>query len=526
MFKKLVGFLLTICLLFSCASSLVACDRGDGGKGTKVEVRNTLSECTVNILFAVEEMPYDATSVETAVNNQLKKDGKPYKVHFEYTSHSNYAVTIGDYCKSGYDGAWSHVTTIQALIEQEIIKTDIMPYLDVWGSKIKQEVSAAALAQFTNYKTNKLYAIPRDMPTANDRSRVTIREDWMKEAGLNKVTTIEELDQYLAYCQNKNVGTSGFHSLMLGCGNVHLLREYCPSYYFPIDDGYYSIYVDIDSNDYKVKCMYNTEAFTAWVAKANEYMANGYVSKDSITSTENYFYNGLSAALPSYSTVKMSERIDAFKNVNPSADLYEAFIESEDNPKVVFFAADNCMVALSQSTHTEEFIDFLSWTKNQKNHDLLTLGVEGVNYYLTSNGRVSYVNPANSSQIIPQNKRFYTYNPYYAFNDIDYQRFSANLSDEYVDMVKNCQKDDLNGQPENYILSPLCGFNVQETSAYKTAYNRVSAALAMFGSLVDGKSGVDEISEFVSKVNANGMSDLIAEVQKQLDDYIDKKNIR
>lgn len=250
------------------------------------------------------------------------------------------------------------------------------------------------------------------------------------------------------------------------------------------------------------------------------------ISTNPLSSTENYFYNGLAAALPSYSTVKMSERIDAFKNVNPAADLYEAFIESEENPKVVFFAADNCMVALSQSAHTEEFIDFLSWTKNQKNHDLVTLGVEGVNYYLTSNGRVTYVNPENPSQTIPLNKRFFTYNPYYAFNDVDYQRFSSNLSDEYVEMVKNCQKNNSDGTPENYILSPLCGFNVQETTAYKTAYNRVLSTLAMFSSLVNGKSGVDEISDFVSKVNANGMADLIAEVQRQLDEYVQAKNIK
>lgn len=263
------------------------------------------------------------------------------------------------------------------------------------------------------------------------------------------------------------------------------------------------VYVDIDDPSYKVKSMYNTEAFEMWVNKSQEYFNSGYTTNKAITSTETQFYNGLAAALPSYSTVKMSERIDAFKLINEGGELYEAFIEDEDNMKVVFTAADNCMVALSQSEHTEEFIDFLNWTKDQTRHDLVTLGVEGVNYYLTENGRITYVNPANPLEKIAKEKRFAIYNPYYAFNDIDYQRFSANLSEEYVTSIKTMQTDDSDGEPLNYILSPLCGFNIQETSEYKTAYNKMITAAAMFDSLANGNKVDDSttIQAIIASVN-------------------------
>ena len=529
MLKKMVGRIATVALAAVCALSVSACaprDSGNSGDGNNepVDVRDTLESCTVNILFAVQETPYDADAVERAVNNQLKKDGKPYEVHFEYTAHNNYSVTIGDYCKQGYDGAWSHVTNIQSLISQEIIKTNLGPYLDVWGQDIKADVKDYQFAQFTDIGTGNIYAIPRDMPTADDRARVTIRADWMEQAGLDSVKSVAELDDYLSYCQEANSGTDGFYALMLGEQNAHLLREYCPSYYFPIQDGSYSIYIDINDPTYTVKSMYTTEAFSAWVAKAKEYVLNGYVSTQNISSTENYFYNGLSAALPSYSVVKMSERVDAFKQANPEGELYEVFFESENNKKVVFFGADNCMVALSQSKHTEEFIDFLNWTKDQDNHDLVCFGVEGTNYYLTDDGRFSYVNPDNESETIPVSKRYAIYNPYYAFNDIDYLRFSANLSDEYVDSVVNCQKNDESGNPENYILSPLCGFNVQETEAYKTAHTKVTNAIAAFTGLTNGKGELSEIAGLIASAQAAGIDELIAEVQRQVNEYLQLKN--
>ena len=315
---------------------------------------------------------------------------------------------------------------------------------------------------------------------------------------------------------------------MLGELNSHLTREYCPTYYFPISDNNFMVYVDIDEKPYKVKSMYNTEAFEMWVAKAAEYFNLGYTTNKSISSTEQQFYNGLAAALPSYSTVKMSERIDAFKLINEGGELYEAFFEDEDNQKVVFTAADNCMVALSQSTHTEEFIDFLNWTKDQTRHDLVSLGVEGVNYYLTENGRISYVNPNNPTEKIPLEKRFAIYNPYYAFNDINYQRFSSNLSDEYVESIKTMQINDEDGNPVNYILSPLCGFNIKETTEYKTAYNRMISAAAMFSTLTNGTSNNADttISALIASVNKdNCMQNLINVVQTQIDEYVAAKGL-
>lgn len=501
--------------------------KGGGTSDEVVNVRDKLSNVVVNLLFAVENAPADAANVEKAINNQLKKDGKPYTVHFEYTAHENYSVTVGEYAKAGYDGAWTHVSKIQNLLQQKIIKTDLIPYIDVWGSKLKEYIPQSAFDQFTNYKTNKLYAIPRNMPTANDRQRMTIRTDWMKEAGLTKVTTLEELDTYLSYCQNRE-NPDGFYSLMVGYSNAHILREVAPSYYFPINDDKYTVYVDINDPTYTVKAMYKTEAFQAWTAKVNEYVQNGYISSKTISNTENYLYNGLTAALPSYSVVKMSERIDSFVSINPEVNLYEACFESDDNLKVEFYGADNCMVSLANSKNVEEFVDFMNWTKNQKNHDLMCFGVEGVNYYLDAKGNYTYINPDDSSERIPQNKRYAMYNPYYAFNDINFQRFSVNLTDEYIEMVKNCETDDEQGNPVNYIKSPLVGFNIEETTAYKTSYLKVSRAFSIFESLTNGGASdfAAATSDLIASINNNGIDDLISEVQRQINEFCDAKKLK
>ena len=528
--KKAMSVLMCLLLCLGACVASFGCGRGGeddngGGKEPEITVREELKDTTVRILLPAVSTVYDHINVTKAINKELLKAGKPYKVAIEYASDTNYSVTLEDKAKEGYDVAWSHVDNVQDLIAKEVIKTNLMPYMEKWGQKILDEVPEYAFAQFTNYSTGGLFAIPRHMPSADDRSRLLVRKDWMSEAGIQEIKDIKTLDKYFNAVKTKyGADTKGFFTLFPDSGNVHLLREIAPTFYFPCGSDTYPIYVDVSAENLEVKNFLKTREFRQWVEKCRSYVTAGIAPSDpGSNKPENMFYAGLTGAISDYSVVKLSERILNFKQNQPNGELYDVFLESESNKKWVMRGGDNCMVVLSNSENVEEVMDFFSWTKNQKNHDLVTLGVEGVNYYLTEKGRITFVDP-ETGDIISENKRFCVNAPYWAYNDLTYQRWSAEIDDAWIEETVNWEKDDAQGNPENYNISPLNGFNIYPTTAYKIAFQKVSDKMSMMATLLQGRTDPSQIEKMVAETDANGMNDLIAEVQRQINEFLASKN--
>lgn len=520
--RSFLCIVLCLVLLFAAAGCGEQ-SNNNGGDEESVVVRDELSATTVRILLPAPTAVYDHINVTKAINQALLKAGKPYKVAIEYASDTNYSVTLEDKAKEGYDVAWTHVDNIQDLLSKEVIKTNLMPYMEKWGEKILQDVPEHSFAQFTDPKTNYLYAIPRHMPTADDRSRLLVRKDWMEEAGIEEIKTIQVLDQYFNAVKTKYGTGQGFYTLFPDSGNVHLLREIAPTFYFPCGSDTYPIYVDVSEERLVVRNFLKTTEFRRWVEKCRSYVESGIAPRDpGSNKPENMFYAGLCGAISDYSVVKLSERIGAFKQNQTDGELYDVFLESETNKKWVMRGGDNCMVVLKNSKNVEEVMDFFAWTKNQENHDLVTLGVENVNYYLTENGRVTFKNP-ETGEIIPENKRFSVNAPYWAYNDITYQRWSDQISDEWIEETTNWEKDNEDGTPANYNLSPLNGFNIYPTNAYKVAFQKVSDKMSMMPTLLMGRTDPNEIAKMVADTDANGMDDLIREVQRQIDEFLSYK---
>ena len=516
--KKILCILISIllyCTLFACGDV-----KPDDNDLDDVTVRTSLKSSTVNILLMVTEIPADANNVTAAINRELLKNGKPYSVNIEYASDTNYSVTLEERAKNGYDAAWSHVDNVADLLAKNVIKNNLMPYMDAWGQAILNDVPEYAFNQFTSIANGGLYAIPRHMPTADDRSRLLIRKDWMQEAGLTEIKNIATLDQYFNYIKTEYGNQTGFYSLWPDSGNVHLLREICPTYYFPCGSDTYPVYVDISKEPLQVKNFFQTEEFATWVNKSYSYVQQGYSpSNPGSSRPESLFSLGLTGAISDYSVVKLSERILSFKKNQPDGELYDVFLESESNKKIVMRGGDNCMVVLSQSQNVEEVVDFFAWMKNQNNHDLMTLGVKNENYYLTTGGKITFTKDGIT---IPENKRFYINAPYWAYNDISYTRWSEFIDDAWIEETVNWEKNDANGNPENYVVSPLAGFNIYPTSAYKIAFEKVNNKMAMVTTLLQGRTNPSEIQKLITDTNAAGISDLIAEVQRQIDEYLVK----
>ena len=513
--------------------------------------------------------PRDIENVERAINAKLAKDGKPYSIDFEFVTQSNnYLTTVESMARSGYDAAWAHIDFISDMLQRGVIKSNIKPYLDRWGQKLYEEIPDYAFEQVTS-ADGSIYAIPRHAPMANDREILMVREDWMDEYEIEEMTDLATFNEYLAAAQTANGSTAGFAAHM--GENSFLLRQYAPNFFFPVySEQKRPIYIDINDPEYTVRSFYNTQNFLDMCAQAYAWYGAGYLPPSSVNSIDTQFNSGLTAGIIEYSVLKMTERIDSFKAANTTGRLYDFFIQetqqkylsaapqaddpeySSDEanavveiPKVVFRGVDNMMVPLRYSEHTEEFVDFMCWTKNQENYDLVNYGVEGENFYLTQDdpstpdvdesGRLTFTDPVTGQQI-PDDKRFLMDMPYWAINDIDYMRYSEHLSEEYINSIKNWEgtyQDGENAGEPNYITSPLIGFTIENTPEYLRAKAAVDAVDGIVNSMVGGSRDTQEMQsdgrtlyeKLLTDLQAeNAMQDLIAEVQRQVDAFIANKN--
>lgn len=568
--KRFLSLILAGVTGISCMSFLSACSKdGGGGGGTTlkpIEVAE-LRETTVKIAFRGEEAN-DVDNVVKAINADLKKDGRPYSVEFEFVPETNYITDIENMTKNeGLDAAFVYVDDFSSLLARGTLM-NVSPYLEQYGSALKATIKDYAWDQVTNPKDGNIYAIPRNVPLADYKETIAVRKDWMDQVGITEINTVEDVTEYFAEISNTEgigleggVKKEGFWANMGEHSNTFVLREYAPGYYFPII--YYAqrpLYIDITQQNakgsYDVKNFYESRAFIQWTETATSWVDAGYTPEDgasSLTGHDYRFYTGMAGCLWNV-VLKQAERIDEFMAQQPigsSAALYDVYL-NEDAPKYVMTGADNMLAVLSFSKNPNEAIDFFNWIReSQDNYDLFCYGVEGENYFadektiqnedgedvLVHYFSYSTVKEVNGEEIkvnIPADKRYAVNFPNWTVTDINMTRWSKNLTDEYILSRIYWEKDDENGEPLNYVVNPLIGFVLDETvPALKNNKANVMAAMTLAAEFADGRSALDEevgspattkYARLLADLEAANIDGLIAEVQRQVDEFVAKKN--
>lgn len=506
-----------------------------------------LSSCEVKIVLAAEGTPEDYSTVVNEINYRLMEDGRPYRIKFDFVSFNNYGTTLESKAKEKYDLGWIHVDTMTDYHSKDLL-LDIDDYYAEYGKVLKERTPAYALEQA---KINgKLYAVPRHAPVANGDSTLLLRGDWLREAGLisdtkAEITTIDEYNQYLAYVHNNKTTGEGAFAYANDNANIHLLREIAPTFYFPVKGswGQRPLYVDLanpENGKYVVKNFYETQEFRDWADQAAEYIDAGWAAV-SLANPMSSYTNSLTGTVASHSIVYQNEQVTRFKAINGSGEMYTLFFEPEDEAgnsvnKYVVTGSDNMMAVLKFSANPNEAIDFLNWMRSsQENHDLVCYGIEGEHYYKVGEdtadklAKISFKDP-KSSTYIPTNKRYMNYMPSFSFNDIGYMRFSEHCGDTYIERVRNWEKNDAQGKPVNYTISPLVGFNLDTTN--NTLLTLKASVLNKDGKvdqMVTGRlkrsdivasTGKTEYAQLLQDVQDGRISELIAEVQRQIDAFM------
>lgn len=501
-----------VCLL--CVSILISAFGCKNNERNEVEVK-PLEECEVHILLPGSDYPADFNYVVGAINDKLQADGKPYTVKFSFYDNQTYADNLPLLTRDGYDAAYIHKDYLSSYLVTEIL-VDAKPYLDVYGQDIVENTPDYSFKQVS--VGEKIYAIPRSMPLADYHDMAAVRYDWMQEAGIEKITTLDELDDYFQFADTKLKGNT---ARVYSCDDNYslLFREFCPTFYFPlVNYACRPVYIDLankENGKYVVKNYYESEAFKKFTKKTREYYVQQYVTAENISGSINYFYADQLGMV--WNTLfKQTERIDEFLATVPNGKLYDVYLNEED-PRYIKEGADNCMVLLKNCKNPNETVDFLNWIReSQENHDLACYGVEGRNYNLTEDGKLDF------SQIDLKTRNFSATMPYWAYNDIRFLRFSKNVSDEYIEERKHWD--------DEAVVSELIGFMPDmKNTEFTAVYANVKAAEASVTDMVNGRvdpsgqlqgTNKTRYQALLDDLKVAGIDRLIEMLQQQLDAFL------
>ncbi|WP_438349468.1 ABC transporter substrate-binding protein [Paenibacillus sp. FA6] len=506
---KATGIFMVLILLLSM---LAACSQ-NGGNTPAVKPTNTAEkkdddaktpetavsqvEGTVKIVLP-GDAPKDIAGVKAAIEAKLQADGLNIKLAFTYFPWDQYSNKLNLIAASGedYDIAWTHVSWLSQITAKNVV-LPLNDLLDKQGQQLKENIPAANFMSASI--DNKIYGIPTLVPTAENNNFFTIRGDLREKYDLGPINTLADFENYLDAIKKNEPDMVP----IANDGNRGLLREF-GDVYLPIGDtGAGPAYIDPTDPNLEVKNFYESDIFKNIVDTKRKWYLNGWLPKDAqeIKDPEAALNNGKIGAIWS-NVLKISERIDAFKQTMPNGKLEDVFLNPE-RPKYVFDAASNLLSIFSTSKNSEGAMAFINWFRsNQENYDLFSYGVKDVNYKLDGN--------AVSTEGIADNA---TYNQvYWAWDDIGLKHFSKNVETSYIENLKNWDSD--------AIVAPMLGFRFN-ADPVKSEIAQIDAVaqeyvVAAYAGFIDYEKFYPE---FQSKLKSAGIDKVVAEVQKQFIEF-------
>ncbi len=515
------------CLLigmFLCLGALSGCF-GVNQPGGDEDLSGDYTKLTGTVKFLVPgDAPDSMDKVTAAINAALKEDGRQYTVDFTFETWGDYWNKVGLRANDGYDACWMHADNLPGFYNS--VLKDLTPYMEAYGSEILKVTSELYL-NFARVDGG-LYAIPRVEPLSEESNLMAVRGDWMTEFGMTEITTLDTLEEYFEKAADKMADTPGAY-VMDKDHCDYLRRVYAKNYYFPLGSfSKYPVYIDLSApvnGSYEVKNFYTSQAFLDMAAKAEEYYKAGYrnpnrssLASDSI---DNAFNNSLLAAIWS-SPTKTSERIDAFKAVNPEGSIYNVLLNPEETKWIS--SGGNMLSVYKASSKAAHVVDFYNWVISDQAHtDLVCYGILGENYNLTADGKLDFtgIDAADNYSL-----KF----PSFIFSTLTRIRYSKSMDDQAIQSITEWDSGD------NVQLSPLAGFVPEIKGIFNTAYSLVAAAEKSYSEdfLYGSKSVSDQTAynQFLSQLNAPltyegekvpAIEIVIAELQKQVDAFMAEK---
>ncbi len=451
---------------------------------------------TVSTLLPGEE-PKGLAAVLDVLNGRLAADifGKleiAWAPQKEYAAAISAAVTAGS-----VDFAWISSSELASYAEKQLI-LPLDELVAAYGQPILDNTPAQVMD--TMKIGGKLMGIPGagNMPMSNTANVLVVRDDLRQKYGLGKLETLPALEEYF-----KAVAESdpGIYPVLAGNATFAIMKAFGEEDVLP---GTNQSVACLIGEDGAVTCMNLQDAagFKGAAARVRTWFTAGWMPKAmlSVKDPAAAFKSGTAASLGSKAMAAES-LAGAVAEKAPGAVLTEAPIFGKT--KYLSGNGGNAICLAKSSKNPETAVAFWGWVlTSQENYDLFRYGIEHVNYEIAND------------RIVPLNDSYSTFPA--LFENMNFHRFPAGVSDEYIQTVKEWN----NGA----LTDPLMGF-VFDGTKVKNELAKVKAVYALYGpALQTGAVDTETLlKEFAAKMKAAGQDKIVAEAQAQVDAFLAAK---
>lgn len=480
--KKVVSLAMAVML---SASVLLS------GCGQKKDSSNKIT-----ILYPGEESDRMTQLLENELGKKLKEDLN-LTVEMVYVPWDQYwekkDIMLAN--KEPIDLYWDGLPDLSSMVN----KKQCMPLDDLIQSRGQDMLKVLPMEQLNGGLVDgKIYGIPSAYaPTSAMFQLVCVRQDILEAVGMDSISKPEDLMEF------SKRATEMFPDIKGGGDPIFkpLTRYYGEEQYHWIA---YQDLVVFGEESKKAYSYFETDAFRK-LAEFNREMNQAgqynddvtikYNERDSRMQTGNYLWVEGSLG-------KEAEIIDAVRANAPDAVL-KSYLLAPEKPKYITAAGGEVICIPNTAPNPEGAMDFINWLyKSQDNYNLALYGVEGTDYEIVD-GRINR---------LISDELFYEW----MFRNQNYQMFSPEVDQEFIDTYKSWDKDAL--------ISDSFGFRFNNENVKDIEAKLSEVAGKLCTPLETGFVDIDtEYPKMVEALKEAGIDEYVAEVQRQLDEFLAAK---
>lgn len=525
MLKKIISF--ALCLLVA-VGTFVGC----GGKA------DTSKKVTLKWIFPQDEQK-DAEEVEKLVNEKLAKLLPNTTIDFVWDGALESTWSMMMASKTEIDLAWTGYTFDMMSEYRNGSYTELTDLVEKYAPNIKKEMSNFKDAYNSGKIDGKIYAIPNQQPILHQSNWLGISKDFYKYF---------PVDEFLTECHNNPKTTEKVYQIyeqyLLKLTDAGLIKPgECSidvtNFFLPLASRGYDWIVseksgawlcyDAHAQQPKIVSFMQTDEYKTFIKYAARWFDMGYISKDYLaTGQPSGVEIGSGNTSGMWFCADEDRGVQYRKDNEGNITSYYLLLDAVDNMYVgaTRFGSEKTYTVIPYtSKNPERAMMLMDLLRSKEGNELLNLicyGEEGKHY---------------TKKEDPDGKDYCVYGngwveQPYSNNDygIPYWRVSSSYltwrtpnilqgQKEYAEKwVKNASKDLYN--TKLYGFMPDDSNLVYNISQVKTAINEYHKTLICGAMTEDGYE--KEYNQFMKKMQDAGINEILEELQKQVDDYINK----
>lgn len=482
--KKYLALLVTLVLMLSLTFPLFA-------------LADTVEEIT--ILYPGEETDEMANFLNGVFAERVMADLN-MKVNFVFLSWADYwdQKMLKLAANESIDLYWDGLSNLPGIVNRKEAQP-LDELLAAWPEEMKTILPDSQLAG--GMINGVTYGIPSAYsPSSGMFQQVVVRQDLLEAVGMTTIATAEDLREFAERVQAQFPEYKGPADVVFKA----LARYFGDEQYFTLGNDYMVVFGEESKTAYNFA---STEAFKKVAQFNHDMFLDGLYSDDlaiKYNERDTRMQTGLYLWMEG-SVGKDLEIAGSVKTGDPNARLVN-YLLAPEKPRYINATGGEVLCIPYSAKNPEGAMKFLAWLwGNKENYMFCLYGVEGTDWELNADGRLVLL-----SNTARGDGYFYEW----MFRNFNYKVFPEGVTDEYIDTYMHWD--------ETAVPSAMLGFAFNNTGfeAIETAVQEAwKSMLPILYGYVDYDT---EFDKAMAELEVAGMDELIAEYNRQLQEFMNK----